>query len=364
MNGGENKKVLLLISSLNAATHRDIAKAANEFGWFLDLSFIEGGQLPPRWSGDGILCSLTAHPGMEKFVRKTALPVVDISIWKSNLNLPRVVADNEKIGRTAAEHLLEQEHRHFAWFSRTDDPVASVRFGGFQKRVASEVIKLSGDWNAVANQLKQLSRPCGIFAKTDVDAAWIMSLCLKEGYRVPEDFAIVGVDNNPLICDFLQVPLTSVNHDLEQLGYQAACLLNRLMQGEKPPNEITLIPPHGVTPRASTDSFAVQDDAVRAAMIFMKERLGRSIGTQEIAKAVGLSRRALELRFKEAVGVTVHEQLMELRLNRAEHLLRTSTDSAETIAALTGFCHAQHLSRLFKKRFGEPPLRYRKTLRA
>jgi LacI family transcriptional regulator len=358
------RSVLLLISGLNATTHRGVALAAREFGWHLDLSFMASSRLPRNWRGDGILCALTDHPEMIAYIQASTLPMVDISMQHPEIVRPRVVADNRAIGQTAAQHLLDYEYPHFAWFALQSDPVGEARFQGFQAAISSRVHRLDGpdsdDRKRITHRLKRLPRPCAIFAKTDVDAAWIMSVCLEAGYNVPDDIAIIGVDNNPLICEFLQVPLTSVNHNLEKLGYQSAKLLHQLMNGEPAPTETLLIPPQGVTPRASTDGFAVQDPLVRSALIFMKSHLGKAIGIREIAESVGASRRTLEVRFQQCIGTTVHHKLMELRLIQAERLLRTTSDSSETIAARAGFCHAQHLSRLFKQRYGEPPLRYRK----
>ncbi|WOO40568.1 substrate-binding domain-containing protein [Rubellicoccus peritrichatus] len=331
------------------------------------MSFIEEARPPEDWHGDGILCALLDNPSIEQLVLKAKQPVVDISMSRIDIHLPRVVADNRQIGREAAQHLLQHNHEHFAWFCFRTDPVGKSRLAGFEEAIGHSVHNLTSRRSnlrqAVVNKLRKLSRPCAIFAKTDVDAAWILNVCIEEGFRIPDDFAIIGVDNNPLICDFLPAPLSSVNHDLEQLGYQAACLLQRLISGEDAPTEAIMIKPNGVTPRASTDSFAVSDDIVRNALIYMKERLHQAVGVSEIADAIGVSRRTLELHMSEVLDQSVHQKLMDLRLNQAERLLRYTSDTAEHIAAFTGFCHAQHLSKVFKKRFGEPPLRYRKRHR-
>ncbi|ADE53480.1 xylose operon transcription regulator XylR [Coraliomargarita akajimensis] len=360
------KNVLLLISGLKTSTHQGIARAAKEFGWYLNLSFIEQALAPENWHGDGILCALSSHPTIEQLVLRATQPVVDIAMQRSEVHLPRVVADNEQIGREAAAHLLQQNHQHFAWFCFNSDPVAQARLAGFEDAIGKAALSLvprrSNYRTAVLQKLHALPRPCGIFAKTDADAAWILNLCIEEGFRIPDDFAIIGVDNNPLICDFLPVPLSSVNHDLEQLGYQAACLLEALMNGDAAPSETTLVKPTGVTVRGSTNSFAVVDNTVRQALVFMKDNLSKTIGATEIAEALSVSKRTLELRMRKVLDQTVHEKLMELRLNHAEQLLRHTTQTAEHIAALSGFCHAQHLSRAFKARFGEPPLRYRKQV--
>ncbi|QBG47008.1 helix-turn-helix domain-containing protein [Verrucomicrobia bacterium S94] len=303
---------------------------------------------------------------MEQLVKESRVPVVDISMNRTDLKLPRVVADNRGIGQTAAEHLLKYGHRNFAWFSFERDAVSLARLEGFQEKLNEPVIRLDGVFarNRVrmAEKLKELPRPCAVFARRDSDAAWLLSLCIEEGYDVPGEIAVLGVDNNPLICEYLQIPLSSVNHNLELLGYEAAQLLNQLMDGKHPPKTTRMIPPQGVTTRASTDSFAVIDEQIRDALIYMKSNLSRSIGTEQIADYVGLTRRVLEIRFRTLVRQTVHEKMVEFKLSAAEHLLRTSGDTVEDISAQCGFCHAQHLSRLFKARYGLPPLKYRKSM--
>lgn len=360
------KNVLVLVGGMHIATHHGVAKAARDFGWYLDLGYIEGSRLPDKFRGDGILCALTDDPKMEQLVRNTDVSVVDISMNRTDIKLPRVVADNPNIGKTAAEHLQQYGHQNYAWFSFERDAVSLSRLQGFEDGLGQPVIRLDGAFSRnttrMARKLKALPKPCAIFARRDSDAAWLLSLCIEEGYDVPGEIAVLGVDNNSLICEYLQVPLSSVNHNLELLGYEAAQLLNQMMNGRKPPSSVQLIPPQGVTTRASTDSFAVMDEVVRQALMFMKDQLSLSLGTQEIADEIGLNKRALEIRFKEAIGQTVHEKMVEFRLVEAERLLRMTTDSVEDISAQCGFCHAQHLSRLFKARFGQPPLRYRKSI--
>ncbi|MDZ8120542.1 AraC family transcriptional regulator [Pontiella agarivorans] len=360
------KTILVLVDGMHSATHLGVARAAHDFGWYLDWGYIEGSGVPDRFCGDGVLCALTNDPEMERFVRCSEVPVVDISINRSEVKLPRVVADHPAIGKIAAEHLLEFGHRNFAWFSFERDAVSRARLEGFQKKLNKPVIRLDGEFarnrGRMAEKLKALPKPCAVFARRDSDAAWLLSLCREEGCDVPGEIAVLGVDNNPLICEYLQVPLSSVNHDLERLGYEAARLLDELINGKEPPKSTRLIRPQGVTVRASTNSFAVLDEPVRDALIYMKNHLSRSLGTMEVADCVGLTRRMLEIRFRAATGKTVHQKMIELRLSAAEQLLRSSALTVEDISAQCGFCHAQHLSRLFKFRYGLPPLKYRKSL--
>jgi len=208
-------------------------------------------------------------------------------------------------------------------------------------------------------RLRSLPRPTAIFSMSDLDAAWLLNVCLQGGLKVPEDIAILGVDNNTLICENQPVPLSSINHDLDRIGFQGARLLHSLMQGRQvrsPP----LIRPNGVTVRESTDALAVADPIVEDALAFMKRNLHRSFGVNEVADALRISRRQLEMRFREALNQGVHEKCIEMRLKKVESMLLQTSEPVEAITAMTGFANAPHLSRLFKERYGIPPLRFRK----
>lgn len=184
---------------------------------------------------------------------------------------------------------------------------------------------------------------------------------MEVGYRVPEDFAILGVDNNQLICEHQPVPLSSINHDHERIGYEGAQLLAQIMNGIPPETGIIHIEPAGITQRASTDVLATNDPLVQKAMTYLVQNLRHPIGTPEIAEQLNVSRRNLEQRFQKELGSSIHKKLTELRLKKAEGMLNQSDQSVEAIAALTGFCHAPHLCRVFKKEYGLPPLAYRKA---
>ena len=108
-------------------------------------------------------------------------------------------------------------------------------------------------------ELARLPKPLGIFAYSDYDASRVLGICREHGIDVPREVSILGVDNNPIICENQQIALSSVNHDLERVGYEGAALLDRLMQGEAAPERPVLIPPRGVTTRQSTDTAAVSD---------------------------------------------------------------------------------------------------------
>lgn len=260
-------------------------------------------------------------------------------------------------------------HKNFGWFCHQQNNVSEIRFTKFKETLNNHglpspkrfVGKKTQNQQQAEEWLEGLDRPCALFAYNDNAAAWLMNICLSAGYRIPEDFAILGVDNNPLICDYLPVPLSSVNHDHERIGYEGALLLDRIINGKASPIAVQYINPNGITLRASTDALAVSDPIIREALLWMQEHLREPIGTNEIAEVFGLSRRSLEMRFQAALKTSIHKKLVELRLKEAERMLCGTDRKIEDIAALTGFCHAPHLCRAFKKEFGCSPLAYRKA---
>ncbi|CAI8361135.1 MAG: Xylose operon regulatory protein [Opitutia bacterium UBA7350] len=360
-----NRKVLMLLGSYDALAHAGIARAARELNWHLDVSLLKTFQFPVRWEGEGIITSLNQSQRLLSFIRRAKLPTVDLSTWRSDIKCARVAADNEAIGRAAAEHLVALGHQNYAWFALSRNPVGEARFKGFREALPSTVqlARLDGRGaqlhETTYKRLKSRAVPLAVFCKSDDEAAWLLNLCLNHQIRIPEEIAILGVDNNPLICEYQPVPLSSVNHDLERIGYEGALRLDALIEGAQFPGPL-LIPPRSVTQRQSTDELAVSDPAVRIALEYMQTQLRRSIGTEDIARVAGISRRSLEIRFKEQMHVSVHERLIETRLYNAMQLFADKSHSITDIAALSGFCNAPHFTRTFKKKHGTTPLKYRK----
>lgn len=359
----------MVLGSYDQSAHQGIARYAGQHGWHLDVSILKDFQLPEHWQGDGIITSLNASRQLEDFVRQFALPTVDLSIWREDIALPRVVADNPAIGRLGAQHFIEQGHRNCAWFALASNPVSRARYQAYQqtlKAAGIDCIRLdlgrSQDAAEVTQRLRQLPRPCAIYTKSDYDSAWLANLCMEAGLRVPDEIALLGADDNPLICESQSVTLSSVRYDLERIGYEGAALLDRLMAGEPAPSAPRLIPPQGISVRQSTNALAVTDALIREVLLYLKLNYRQSIGTQGLAERFGLSRRSLEQRFRQQVHTSVREFLIHTRIAAAKTLLSTTQEPIETIAALTGFCHAPHFSNSFKKQTGQSPTHYRRQL--
>ncbi|MGJ8641604.1 MAG: substrate-binding domain-containing protein [Opitutaceae bacterium] len=362
------RKVLLLLSAYEPETHRAAVEAARMYNWHLDANVLTPMTTVGHWRGDGILCSLTDDKRYARFIEKSGLPCVDLSTWRRDLEMPRISADNEAIGRMAAQHFTAYQHRNFAWYASAPTPFGEARFESFSaelKQHGYSASRIDGrgsqNFKMVAKRLKELPRPCAIFAQHDADAAWISSLCIDSGYQVPMDFAIMGVDNNQLVCEVQSVPLSSIDRDASGIVMEGARLLQTAMDGEAIPSETTIIPAKGVICRASSDELMLEDDIVRDALRYLKNNLSEKIGTPEVAAELGVSRSLLNQRFNTVLKVSLHKSLMRMRLLKAAELLTYTRWSMEQISAETGFSHASHLSNSFKAHFKQSPLTYRKT---
>ena len=366
--------VLVLMELYDHRIRQGIGRYAAEHRWHLTVS--DGCTLPQGWAGDGMLVQINKRADFIRYVRRQKVPCVDMWIFRPDIPLPRISGDQCQIGRVAAEHLLERGFRQAAFFSSEYGNLHKLRCAGFSDRFsdgggnrpknltwALHSKSGSDNWRAQHAWLKRmmtaLPKPLGVFCYSDYDAAKIEDICLEAGHAIPDEVAILGVDNDPLVCENTPVPLSSVRHDLFRIGYDGAALLDRLMRGGKAPAEPILIPPRGVETRASTDGFVTADPVIRSVIKFFRENLARNIGFEEAVKTAGLPRHKLKQHFGRVLGEPVYATLIRLRLFEAKRLLVQTGLSVKEIASRTGFCHAQHLNNAFRREARCTPTEYR-----
>ncbi len=290
----------------------------------------------------------------------------------------RLEGDNERIGELAAAHFLERGYRNFAWAPFLNDTMNIERHAGFAnalRRLGHTCVRLplahamsgaafTSDWQGrrarIQRELSALPKPLGVFAYNDYLAADIIDACMDTGLQVPEQVAVLGVDNDPNICECSAVPISSVIHDLERMAYVGAELLDRLMDGGKAPEAVIRIQPHGVVMRASTNIKAVDNIKVAMALRFISSNHGdQRMCAEAVAAAGGVSRRQMERLFVREVGHSIHDEMVATRLAHVKDLLRRSNLSMAEIAGRTGFTRPGYLHRVFLRRFGVTPARYR-----
>jgi len=375
------RSVLVALTDTHHGFFKGVARYAQEHQWHLVADMIYTAKIPVGWRGDGIVSFIGYRDDLAEFILSSRLPTVEISMVRNEINLPRVEGDSEMIGRLAADHFLERGFRHFAWAPFLDDVVNAERYRGFANRLARENLTChllpaadtrhgdpaARDWavrrKLLTRELMHLPKPLAVFSYNDCVAADIIDACGEAGLLVPEAVAVMGVDNDVVLCDSVRVPLSSVCHDLEGMAYQAAALLDRLMAGRKPPREVLRVQPKGVVTRRSTDIVAIDNLQVARALRYILDQYPNCLlGVNDVVSATDLSRRELEKAFRKELHRTINEEITRVRIHRVKSLLSTTTMKAVEISAVTGFSRTNHFFRTFRKLVGLSPKVYRAKL--
>jgi LacI family transcriptional regulator len=332
------------------------------------------------WRGDGIIAAINT-PAEAACVRELPMPVVNISGTLANSPVPRVSLDNAMVGRMAAAHLIERGFEEFAYYGLQHVAYSTVRHDAFSARLTQEGFRTATllmpptyrakaeHWRVQQRKLLKwlgvLPTPIGLFAVTDYRAQQVLDACRQVGLRVPQQVAVVGVDNEEVICAHVQPPLTSVARNNQQEGYHAAAMLNHLIRGKPVDNVEEWIPPLGVVARESTETVAFRDPRLREAIEYLNQHIGDPINVQELASHVGVSRRWMEYAFRAALGESPYQYLRHRRLELAQHLLEAETTAKiHKVARRTGFTSAKQLSVAFCQEFGCSPREYQRRKNA
>ena len=369
----KNRDVLLLVSPVPQNRMLGIARFAKAHRWSITIG--ERSAPPTEWRGDGVLVMLRNDPVLVRFVKslvRRGIPVVDLSAFRPDIPLPRVVGDNLAIGRLAAEHFLTHNFTHAAFFASRRTPVHDQRYRGFCDGFAGRETTPFWDRTTLAKGLAAAKKPLGVFCYSDYDATLALNACLSHELKVPEEVAILGVDNNEIICENQTVPLSSVLHDHEGIGFRGAELLERLMsastthRGRTPTNyhltTTILVSPQRVVQRQSTDITATDDPIIRQALDYIAAHLDASFGLTQIADSLGMPAYRLGELFRTKLGRSVGKEIIRQKIVRARKLLAETEKPVKEVASETGFCNIAYFVNTFRREVGETPRRYRSRL--
>jgi LacI family transcriptional regulator len=380
----KTKKVALLIPvsrSDVAQNLRGMMDYASQRGdWTLDLNAetlsVDG---LTDWPGDGAI-ALLLTPGQLRTARTLNIPVVNLSGRLPPGGVPRVMADQEALGRLAAEHFLERGLHRTAYFGQQGVWYSQRRQFGFAERIrqaggqcsvleAPRSFDRGHPWHRWMAPLEKwlgtLTVPVGVMAVHDQRARMVLDACLHLGLRVPQDVAIIGVDNSEVACEFSQVPISSVARNNWREGYEAAALLDRLMAGKKPPKHDILIPPEGVVTRRSTDAETIENPHVAAAVRLIREHLGEPFGIEVLEKHLAVSRRYLYYQFQRCLKCTPHQYVNRARIERVKQMLGSpNKPKLRSIARACGFSTTTRLGLVFHRITGMTLAEYRRSLSA
>jgi LacI family transcriptional regulator len=384
----KQRQVAVIVAS-QKAYHRKIIRGIGAYvhevgNWSLYIEEEPLQKLPnlDNWQGDGIILSFWIW-SLAKAARRPRLPMVGIEgggpCYDPSWRIPSFNTDNRTIGRLGAEHLIERGFTRLAFCGYPASvwtPWSTERADAFQQAAAERgipVVMYSGRQKPVRKWvdfqhdltvwLESIEKPLGLMAANDARARHVLEACRAIGLRVPEDVAVLGVDNDEVICELTDPPLSSIEHGAVSLGYQAAALLDRLMSGKKAGRLKTSVPPKEVVARRSTDILAIADPEVAAAMAFIHESSCRPIRIADVVAAVQVSRSTLETRFKAVTGRTMHNEIQRLQIDRARSLLATTDLPIKQIAAMAGFAHVHYMTTTFHQQTGWTPAEYRRHAR-
>ncbi len=376
------RSVALLIETSNAYA-RGLLEGIVSYtrahdSWSIYLPEQERGARPPDWLADSLIDGIIARIETAEIaaaVGNRMVPIVDVSAARRVPGIPWVETDDAEIARLAVEHLLERGFRSLAYCGEPDFNWSEWRREHFERiaaehgsscRVFQSVPRSSPQYSLQAEQkrmaawLRRLPKPTGVLACYDIKAQQLLDVCRGIDIAVPEELAVLGVDDDALLCNLCDPPLSSIAPDAHKTGYTAASLLDQLMSGTAPPDEKFLIPPLGIETRQSTDTLAVDDPDVAAALHYIRENACLGINVDDVVKQSNLSRRVLESRFSKLLGRTPHTEITRLRIERIKRLLVETDQPLTAIAARTGYRHVEYLTVAFGKSVGMSPSAYRR----
>lgn len=371
------KRVLIALGWYDYRLHRGIERYAQEHGWHLSGNFAREKVIPWGWEGDGILAWLGEGDDLADFVRHVKKPTVDFSYRRPHLKFPRVLEDHTHAASLVAEHFLSRGFKHFAYYSDSDNWSYAERGQGFVeslRRTGNDCVWLPWyraaeyqpgreQWQRkrrwLATQLKQLPKPLGVFAANDEQALDVLDSCEAMGLAVPEQVAIVGAENYLLAPDAMHTPISSVDTNLETLGYRGAELLDELMSGRTPPKTPLRVPAASIITRKSSDLLAISHKGVANSLRFIWEHASDPISVKDMVGVAAMSRRGLHKAFLEAVGRTPGQELQRVRIDRAKRLLTETDHKVEVIATMCGYQSANSFCVAFKQATKLSPKQFR-----
>lgn len=350
---------------------RGVARYHQEYGPWSIFFEPHGLRDPPpswlkTWQGDGILVRIDDER-MANAILDTGIPAVDVRGAFQDLSLPFIGVDNRPVSKLAFQHLLDCGLRHFAFCGtpRKENPNQDRRCDFFVELVeqagyhcdlflgeSRKGRPLSWDkqQQQIAEWLKNLPKPIGIMTCHDDRGHEVLDACRRSELNVPDEVAVIGVDNDPHLCNLCTPPLTSIDVNPGRIGYEAARVLHEAMNGKSIPTDAVLLgPPRGVAARQSTDMLSVEDEDVASAIRFIREHATDGIQVQEVLKRVDRSPTTLERRIKKILGRTIKAEITRVRLARAKLLLCETELPISKIALRTGFSEPKYFCDVFRK---------------
>lgn len=355
--------------------------------WSLSVAAGHLDQAMPKgsaWGGTGIIARIKS-PEMERLLRATGIPYVASTLFEARS--PRVgsrcgeiCTDSVAIARMGATHLLEAGLRRFAFCGFANCQWSTVREKEFSQCVRDRGCSCETHHIALANWMqrpswissweqeqpilarwvKGLPKPVGVMACNDACGMELLQVCTAEGLRVPDEVAVVGVDNDEMMCELSNPPLSSIALDVDKAGYEAARLLDGLMSGRSAEGQVVWVEPTDVVPRRSSDVIAQEDPLVAQALHLIHEQARRALSVNDVTSEVGVSRRTLERHFTRSLGRSILSEIMRCHVERAKRLLLETDLPCHQVATEAGFGSLKTFNRSFSRKAGTTPQDFRR----
>jgi len=334
-----------------------------------------------EWDGDGIIVRTESHKLIHK-IEQMGLPMVDPIGSHHREGISQIDTSHQAVARLAADHLLQRGFQHFAYCGfaglryseqRRTHFVSYLAEKGYQSSVYEGLLpraRISAAEKSrpraatMVRWIDSLAKPVGLMACNDMCAQQVLTVCGEHGIAVPDEVAVIGVDNDEVLCELCDPLLSSIDPNFRKIGYEAAALLDQMIGGRHPPEKETFIEPLGVVTRQSTDVLAIADRDVAAAIHFIREHACDGIHIKHVLQHVQLSRSTLERRFMKLLDHSPRAEIIRVQLQRVKELLIATDFPLAKIAQLAGFNYAESMCDLFKNMTGQSPGQYRKESRA
>ena len=318
------------------------------------------------WRGSGIIARLET-PGIARSLLAKGVPLVNVSGRASPPGVPHVDLDNGAVCRMALEYFVQRGFRHFAYSGNPRFQWSRWRREQFSREVATLPAScdlFDGEDTARADQrlqawLQALPKPVAILACNDQRGCTVLETCQRIGLAVPQEVAVLGVDNDEILCTLARPQLSSVVPDPQGIGYMAAQTLHELLQGRTTNPMERWVRPLMVCSRQSTDATVVNDWHVSQSLRIIQGQAVHALHVDDVAAQVQTSRRYLEERFRTVLGCSIHDEIFRVRLATAQRLLSTTALPLKDVAARSGFRRPDYLSVVFREKLGVSPSDYR-----
>lgn len=339
-----------------------------------DLSMDNIIQFAKDWKADGIIAQFYNHADIKK-LQETKIPVIVEDFKERFEEFPNITGGYFEAGQMGAKYFINKGYKNFAFYGFDNIVWSRERAEGFEdsvkkhgekvhffspKKIASREL-----WyykpSALSKWLTKLPKPIAIMACDDERAQNITEACKHSKIKIPEEVAVLGVDNDELTCNLSDPPLSSISLDTEQGGYEAAKLMCQLIENKNFERHDIIVRPTTIITRQSTDICATTDHQIAKALNFIHQNIENNINVEDVLKKVSISRRALEKRFLEVTGSAIYKYICQLRIRKFSDKLLESEKSIYEIAIELGYNDNKNLSRLFKQIHGSTPLQYRKA---